>query len=81
MPLLGNWRIWLVAVGIILIELGFLLAYQVGGSPQWGGVAVNGMAALLLIPLSLLLFGEHFSWQKAAGVLLTLLGLWFMVKK
>ena len=32
-PLLGNWRIWLVAVGIILIELGFLLAYQVGGSP------------------------------------------------
>ena len=47
-PLLGNWRMWLVAVGTILIELGF---------------------------------GEHFSWQKAAGVLLTLLGLWFMVKK
>ena len=61
-PLLGNWRMWLVAVGTILIELGFLMAY-------------------LLIPLSLLLFGEHFSWQKAAGVLLTLLGLWFMVKK
>ena len=80
-PLLGNWRMWLVAVGTILIELGFLMAYHAGGSPQWGGVAVNGMAALLLIPLSLLLFGEHFSWQKAAGVLLTLLGLWFMVKK
>ena len=39
-PLLGNWRMWLVAVGTILIELGFLLAYHAGGSPQWGGVAV-----------------------------------------
>ena len=79
--LLGNWRVWLVALGILLIELGFLLAYQAGGSAQWGGVAVNGAAALLLIPLSIFVFQESFSWTKALGILLTLSGLYFLVKK
>lgn len=79
--LLGNWRVWLVALGILLIELGFLLAYQAGGSAQWGGVAVNGAAALLLIPLSIFVFQETFSWTKALGILLTLSGLYFLVKK
>jgi hypothetical protein len=27
-----DWRLWLVAVGVILIEIGFLLAYRSGGS-------------------------------------------------
>lgn len=79
--LLGNWRVWLVALGILLIELGFLLAYQAGGSAQWGGVAVNGAAALLLIPLSIFVFQETFSWTKALGILLTLSGLYFLVRK
>lgn len=79
--LLTNWRVWLVVVGIMLIELGFLLAYQAGGSAQWGGVAVNGAAALVLIPLSILFFGEHFSWTKLFGIMMTLSGLYFLVKK
>lgn len=79
--LAANWRIWLVAAGILLIELGFLLAYQSGGSVQWSGVAVNGMAALLLIPLAVWLFGERFSWEKVLGIVLTLSGLYFLVKK
>ncbi|MCF7528923.1 EamA family transporter [Neisseria lisongii] len=79
--LLANTKVWLVALGIILIELGFLLAYQAGGSAQWSGVAVNGMAALLLIPLSIFLFHESFSWNKLTGIILTLLGLYVLVKK
>ncbi|XXQ68636.1 hypothetical protein ACKLNO_01865 [Neisseriaceae bacterium B1] len=79
--LLSNWRVWLVAVGILLIELGFLLAYQAGGSAQWGGVAVNGVATLILIPLSIFLFRENFSWTKMFGIGMTLSGLYFLVKK
>ena len=79
--LASNWRVWLVALGILLIELGFLLAYQSGGSVQWSGVAVNGLAALLLFPLGLWLFREAFSWHKVLGILLTLSGLYFLVKK
>lgn len=79
--LAANWRVWLVSAGILLIELGFLLAYQAGGSAQWSGVAVNGMAALLLIPLAVWGFGEQFSWQKVLGIALTLSGLYFLVRK
>lgn len=79
--LTANWRVWLVSAGILLIELGFLLAYQAGGSAQWSGVAVNGMAALLLIPLAVWVFGEQFSWQKVLGIVLTLSGLYFLVRK
>lgn len=79
--LAANWRVWLVALGILMIELGFLLAYQSGGSAQWSGVAVNGAAALLLIPVSLLFFQEQFSWHKILGIVLTLSGMYFLVKK
>ena len=61
-----------------MIELGFLLAYRSGGSAQWSGVAVNGTAALLIVPVSLLVFKETFSWQKVLGTALTLSGIWFL---
>ena len=51
--LLSVWQIWLVALGVLLIEIGFLLAYRSGGSLQWSGVAVNGAAALMLIPVAI----------------------------
>ena len=71
---------WLVSLGTVMIELGFLMAYRSGGSAQWAGVAVNGTAALLLIPASLILFKEAFSWQKMLGIALTLAGIWFLAK-
>ena len=64
-----------VAGGTMIIELGFLLTYHAGGAVQWSGVAVAGMAALMLAPAGVLLFGEPFSWHKALGVMLTLSGL------
>ena len=73
----ADWRIWLVAAGMVLIELGFFLAYRSGGSPQWSGVAVNGTAALLLVPLGILLFHEQFSVQKVLGIVLTIGHLFF----
>ena len=73
--LLGGWKIWLVAGGTMIIELGFLLTYHAGGAVQWSGAAVAGMAALMLAPAGVLLFGEPFSWHKALGVVLTLSGL------
>ena len=77
---LANPRVWLGSLGTVMIELGFLMAYRSGGSAQWAGVAVNGTAALLLIPASLILFKEAFSWQKMLGIALTLAGIWFLAK-
>lgn len=80
LPALANPRVWLVSLGTVMIELGFLLAYRSGGSAQWSGVAVNGTAALLIVPVSLLVFKEAFSWQKVLGTALTLSGIWFLAK-
>lgn len=79
--LAGSWKIWLVAGGTMIIELGFVLAYQSGGAVQWSGAAVAGMAALMLAPAGVLLFGEPFSWHKALGVVLTLSGLALIAHK
>ncbi len=64
-----------LGLGVLLIEVGFLLAYRAGASLQWSGVAVNGTAAVLLLPLAVGVFKESFSIQKAMGVLLVLGGL------
>ena len=80
-PLKLSDGLWLVAAGMVLIELGFFLAYRSGGSPQWSGVAVNGTAALLLVPLGILLFHEQFSVQKVLGIVLTLSGIYFLASK
>jgi len=45
------------------------------------GVAVNGTAALLLVPLGILLFHEQFSVQKVLGIVLTLSGIYFLASK
>ena len=80
MNLLSFWQIWLIALGVLLIEIGFLLAYRSGGSVQWSGVAVSGMAALLLIPVAVLFFRESLSLEKIIGIVTTLIGLYFLVK-
>lgn len=75
------WAMLGVGLGILLIEGGFLLAYRHGASLQWSGVAVNGLAAVVLVPVAVLLFREGFSLAKAMGILLTLSGMALLVKR
>jgi len=75
-----NWPVVLVGIGVLLIEIGFLLVYRRGGSMQWTGIAVNGIAALLVLPIALFAFKESFSPSRALGVLLTLSGLILMTR-
>lgn len=70
-----RWPVLVLAAGVVLIELGFLLAYRAGPMMQWSGVAVNGASALVLVPIALLAFGEGFSAARLAGIALILGGL------
>jgi hypothetical protein len=72
---LVSWPVVVLALGVVLIEIGFLLAYRTGSVLQWSGVAVNGAAALLLIPIALTVFRESFTAARGAGILLTVFGL------
>jgi drug/metabolite transporter (DMT)-like permease len=75
-----SWPVFFLGVSVLLIEIGFLLAYRSGGSMQWSGAAVNGCAALMLIPVALMVFRESFSPGRIAGLLLTLAGLVLMAR-
>lgn len=75
------WAILGVGLGILLIEGGFLLAYRHGASLQWSGIAVNGLAAVVLVPVAVLVFREGFSLVKAMGILLTLSGMALLIRR
>ena len=70
-----------LGLGVLLIEVGFLLAYRAGGSLQSANVIVNGGAALVLVPIAIGVFKEAFSPLKAMGVLLVLAGLLVLTRR
>lgn len=76
-----SWPVLIVGIGVILIEGGFLLTYRHGGSLQWSGIAVNGLAAVVLMPIAILAFREHLSLSRLFGILLTLTGMSLMARK
>lgn len=76
-----SWPVLVLGAGVLLIEIGFLLAYRSGNILQWSGVAVNGASALLLMPIALAVFRETFSPARFMGILLTLAGLTLMTRK
>ena len=76
-----SWPVVMLGVSVLMIEIGFLLAYRTGMSVQWSGIAVSGSAATLLLPVALLVFREAFSPARAVGMVLTLSGLALMARK
>lgn len=76
-----SWPVVVLGAGVLLIEIGFLLAYRVGGGLQWSGVAVNAASALILMPIAVLFFREHFTWTRVLGILLTLAGIALLTRR
>jgi drug/metabolite transporter (DMT)-like permease len=77
----ANWAVWLLGIGAVVIELGFLLAYRAGWNISLASVVTNISVALVLLPIGLLVFREHFSWRNAAGIACCLLGLYLLSQK
>lgn len=71
----GNLLLGLAVVGI---ELGFLLAYRSGWQIGVAPLVVNVSIALLLIPVSLLLFREQLSPVNLLGIAVCIIGFLMM---
>lgn len=64
-----------VGIGALMIETGFLLAYRSAWPVSTVSVITNGLAAVLLVGVGAVFFGEAFTPAKAIGVLLCLAGI------
>jgi drug/metabolite transporter (DMT)-like permease len=65
----------ILGASIILIEVGWILAYRAGLNVNVGSLIGNLMVALVLIPVGLLLFREHLTLTNVAGIVLCIVGL------
>jgi drug/metabolite transporter (DMT)-like permease len=60
---------------VVLIELGFLLAYRSGWMLGTAALYCNAAVALVLLPVGVLAFGEALDLRRTLGLLLALAGL------
>lgn len=70
-----NWASYALGLSIVGLELGILLAYRFGWQISLLGVVVHIAAALILLPIGLLLFREKLSPLNLVGIGLCILGL------
>jgi multidrug transporter EmrE-like cation transporter len=70
-----------VAVSIVLIELGFLLAYRAGGSLQSSYFTSAAVTTCVLVLIGAVAYAERLDMPKIAGLLLCLCGIWLLSRQ
>lgn len=70
-----NWAVLGVAISIVLIEIGFLLAYRAGGELSTAFVTTAAVVTISTLTIGSLFFGESISVTKVSGVALCLAGI------
>ena len=70
-----NWASYLLAFGVVGLEVGFLLVYRAGWNLGLAAVLVNVVASLILVPVAIFVFKDKLSWINIVGILVCLVGL------
>jgi len=73
-----SWAAVFVGIAIVGIELGYLLMYRSGWNLATAPLLVMGGAAVLLVPISLLVFRQPWSARYLFGMALCLYGLYLL---
>lgn len=76
-----NWSVLGASLGIIGIEVGFLLAYRAGWSMGYTALSANVLTTLMLLPLGYLLYREQPTLERLGGMLLCSGGLWLLLRR
>lgn len=70
-----NWTIWLLALAVVGIEVGYVIAFRAGWKASLLAITVQATALLALAPIGVLFFKEKLSTLNWLGLGLCLLGL------
>jgi drug/metabolite transporter (DMT)-like permease len=72
------WQALAMGVAIACCEIGILLAYRAGWPVGSTGVSVSAAMTLLLLPVGVMAFGEALTLTRAAGIAMTVGGLYLL---
>ncbi len=73
-----NWTSYALGLAIVGLEVGYLFLYRAGWNISVGSLVANIILALLLIPIGLLFYKESLNLSKIFGIVLCILGLYFV---
>lgn len=76
----SNWATFLLGVVITGLELGFIFAYGAGWKVSTLSTVSNAFLAVALIFVGLIGYKETIDFNKIIGVVICLVGLWFINK-
>ena len=76
-----NWSAAALALAVVGLELGFLLAYRAGWNISLAGFLSNATVGVILIPVGLLLFRERINPINVLGVVVCIAGLIMINRK
>jgi drug/metabolite transporter (DMT)-like permease len=73
-----NWSTLLVGTGILVIELGFLLAYRSGWPLSSASMVANLCVAVIFLGIGVVAFKEAWSTTRSLGLACCMVGLWLI---
>lgn len=76
----SNWATIILGIVITGLEVGFIYAYKAGWKVNTLATVTNAFLAIALIFLGFFMYKEAITWSKVVGVLICLVGLWFIKK-
>jgi len=73
-----NWAPFVLGLVIIGLEVGFIYAYKVGWQVGTAQIVSSSFLAILLIIVGTLLYKETLTWNKVVGLIVCMVGLFFI---
>lgn len=76
-----NWASLLLGFALIGLEAGFIYAYRSGWQISITAIVQSSFVAIFLIFIGFFLYKEPLTWNKIIGIVICLIGLFFINKK
>lgn len=76
-----NWASLLLGGSIVLLELGFLLAYRVGWNIGTASIISTIVVTIVLIPVGMAFFKEYINAKNIIGIIISIIGIILINKK
>jgi len=70
-----NWASLLLGISIVLLELGFLLAYRAGWNIGTASIISTIVVTIALIPIGILFFKEEITLKNIVGIIISIVGI------